>query len=641
MNAFKQALVGTYSDSDTVIELNSISDTVGAPDYLVSGVPLILYDSLFGNPADSNNAGDYEIVLVTGVNYATNEITVTRAQESTTAQTIGTGWSAVYGLTQAGLDGKINVDDIVNDLTTGGTTVPLSAEQGKVLQDNKLNKNEFTEATAKSDFTDTDSFLRWDSVSGALRRFTWANLKTALGSLHNVKDFGAVGDGSENDTTAIQNALNHIKSIGGGTLYFPAGTYMSNRLYYNEADNLTILGEDRGSTILKLIGQTAGGSGWGGVLNISGTSATLSKNIKISDITFDGNRDNITPDGGMTDVESFDMEHVDGFYVSNCNFIEGYAEGFDADHVFNGTIINCYAENCGKFGFHVTREGAGQHSENVNLTSCFAKNCGNYEPFLSQSGRYRGGINVNYGRNLNVMNCTLIDNAIGIIARNELADSTFTGNKMYGSKIFAFAVASGIKNCVISKNVIDGACTEALDNPIAPSNIAALRVTGAVLNNIITDNFIKNVDTYDGVFLGASSNGNRVLDNIFDGVDGDDIVDTGTNNAVPIVSLDFSADSNFSAGTAVLVRVGNTVTLQINESATHSSSSEVSTAVGFIPEGLRPRSLVHTIYTNSASAIRRIAIATDGSITFTYRDYSGSFSNQTTTGSTAVITYCI
>ena len=111
MNAFKQSLVGTYTTTDTVIELNSISDTPGNPDYLVTGVPLILYDSLFGNPADSNNAGDYEIVLVTDVNYATNEITVTRAQENTTAQTISAGWSAVYGLTQAMLDGKEPIKD--------------------------------------------------------------------------------------------------------------------------------------------------------------------------------------------------------------------------------------------------------------------------------------------------------------------------------------------------------------------------------------------------------------------------------------------------------------------------------------------------------------------------------------------------
>ncbi len=44
----------------------------------------------------------------------------------------------------------------------------------------------------------------------------------------NVKDFGAKGDGSTNDTAAIQNA---IKSLGsGGSVYFPAGTYVQNDL---------------------------------------------------------------------------------------------------------------------------------------------------------------------------------------------------------------------------------------------------------------------------------------------------------------------------------------------------------------------------------------------------------------------------
>ena len=38
-----------------------------------------------------------------------------------------------------------------------------------------------------------------------------------------VKDFGAVGDGSTNDTTAIQNALN--AAAGTSKLFIPAGTY--------------------------------------------------------------------------------------------------------------------------------------------------------------------------------------------------------------------------------------------------------------------------------------------------------------------------------------------------------------------------------------------------------------------------------
>lgn len=40
-----------------------------------------------------------------------------------------------------------------------------------------------------------------------------------------VKDFGAVGDGVANDTTAIQNAVAYLASTGGGTLFFPGGTY--------------------------------------------------------------------------------------------------------------------------------------------------------------------------------------------------------------------------------------------------------------------------------------------------------------------------------------------------------------------------------------------------------------------------------
>jgi hypothetical protein len=41
----------------------------------------------------------------------------------------------------------------------------------------------------------------------------------------NVKSFGAKGDGTTDDTTAIQNAINAVNTLGGGTVYLPAGTY--------------------------------------------------------------------------------------------------------------------------------------------------------------------------------------------------------------------------------------------------------------------------------------------------------------------------------------------------------------------------------------------------------------------------------
>jgi hypothetical protein len=45
------------------------------------------------------------------------------------------------------------------------------------------------------------------------------------GAPYNVLDYGATGKGTTNDVAAIQDAVAAIKTAGGGTLYFPKGTY--------------------------------------------------------------------------------------------------------------------------------------------------------------------------------------------------------------------------------------------------------------------------------------------------------------------------------------------------------------------------------------------------------------------------------
>ena len=62
--------------------------------------------------------------------------------------------------------------------------------------------------------------------TGATARTVQARLRDSI----SVKDFGAVGDGTANDTTAIQNAINAAGALGpgGGTVYFPPGTYRIN-----------------------------------------------------------------------------------------------------------------------------------------------------------------------------------------------------------------------------------------------------------------------------------------------------------------------------------------------------------------------------------------------------------------------------
>ena len=76
-----------------------------------------------------------------------------------------------------------------------------------------------------------------------------------------VKDFGATGNGSTDDTTAIQNAFNSV-FVTGGTIYFPAGVYnVTSTLTINRngisgvpgqtSQRVNIDGAGKGSAVIK------------------------------------------------------------------------------------------------------------------------------------------------------------------------------------------------------------------------------------------------------------------------------------------------------------------------------------------------------------------------------------------------------
>ena len=53
-------------------------------------------------------------------------------------------------------------------------------------------------------------------------------VQNKLQETFSVKDFNAVGDGITDDTAAIQAGINYVVNQGGGTLYFPEGSYLLN-----------------------------------------------------------------------------------------------------------------------------------------------------------------------------------------------------------------------------------------------------------------------------------------------------------------------------------------------------------------------------------------------------------------------------
>jgi len=79
------------------------------------------------------------------------------------------------------------------------------------------------------------------------------SLKGAIGGVddgYNVKAFGATGDGSTDDTAAIQAAINAAEAAGGGEAFLPAGEYIISAALDIDSDNVTVCGAGIGATII-------------------------------------------------------------------------------------------------------------------------------------------------------------------------------------------------------------------------------------------------------------------------------------------------------------------------------------------------------------------------------------------------------
>lgn len=65
-----------------------------------------------------------------------------------------------------------------------------------------------------------------------------------------VTDFGAKGNGLDNDTQAIQRAIDYITSSGGGVVDIPVGVYVMDNI--SVTGNVMLQGESREDSVLKM-----------------------------------------------------------------------------------------------------------------------------------------------------------------------------------------------------------------------------------------------------------------------------------------------------------------------------------------------------------------------------------------------------
>ena len=170
----------------------------------------------------------------------------------------------------------------------------------------------------------------------------------------NVCTYGAQGDGTTDDSGAIQSALDACHDAGGGTVYFPVGTYLLNSCVYYDS-NMTLLFEKgavlkRGSASLRyLLANDISNT----VTEYNGTH-----DVRIIGATFDGNSAFSITSSNDNKCTLLNTGHAKNITVENCTFKNGnvwhYYEVAASENV---KIINCIFDGSNYGGTTQQQEG--------------------------------------------------------------------------------------------------------------------------------------------------------------------------------------------------------------------------------------------------------------------------------------------
>lgn len=399
-------------------------------------------------------------------------------------------------------------------------------------------------------YNDSLAFRNFANSGNLLLNFNSSNRLSVNGNpvtVINVKDFGATGDGATDDTTAIQAALT-ASPASGGTVFFPAGTYIISAALVPE-NNTQMVGEGKCASVLSVgSGHTISTSS----ANIGYVHVTDANNLKIHNLKFlgfgaysgvaftnpygGGNSVGFTNDDNAIRVEfSTGVSNVE---ITGCEFtgiglgiaILGNTLGE------NITIRDNYFHNLGKGavrlyncqGFDVsnnrisavvgnltdaadTNTAHSKFGDGILLCSCRDGVCyGNYI-----SNYVRGGI---------LIEPQAFPILTGSTHTNTTVDNlSSTTNIQVGMKVVGTGVTAGTKVASITNST-----TIVLDTATTGTASVSLQFITESRRIAITDNFISNQNTQRGdqpgvgIYVGDSYTLHPIMlqNNLIDGMYG-------------------------------------------------------------------------------------------------------------------------
>ena len=331
-----------------------------------------------------------------------------------------------------------------------------------------------------------------------------------IGSGHyDVTHYGATGDGATDDAVACQAALDAAKAAGGGTVYFPAGTYIVGLLSDNGqthstkikgglkiGDNTTVCG-DGFSSILKVDADSYSNATWSkmGVF-VNDDLAGGNSNITIRDLKLDGNQTNVVL--AATEQELIDFVSVTNSLIENLYLTDSVQDTIDLDTCTDITINNIIVKNpvAEKANMYNGVHGGGTR---ISVTNSYFEYCGEAriaaDDFFAAIDISAEGAKVSGNV---IKNC-----ARGVTMATGAVDSIISNNSITNCDRAGIKIISGASRTIVSNNAVNNVNIDASGDDDDQWCIYAEASNTTIANNIL--NFgsqkkgIKAITTTQGV----------------------------------------------------------------------------------------------------------------------------------------------
>lgn len=320
-----------------------------------------------------------------------------------------------------------------------------------------------------------------------------AAARAALGvdQVVDVTNYGATGNGTTDDTTAI-HAARTAAGIG-GKVYFPAGTYLVDGLTASVADQTWQLAA--GATVEMKTGASE-------ILKVTGAG------VIITGGTFDGSNgtahdgsqqgllieaDNVTIDGATvidSPLYGIRANNHDGFTVTGCTVVNSYGEGIffqnslsasHSDIVIKDNYIDNSSGGDRSSGIYVRGDTATKRVQRVVISRNTV-----VAPY-SQAPGVTGAVIVWNGTDFVVSDNILIGTNLSVTCPNAVM-ATISNNTIRGFDAYAIELPAGgggvVENVSIVGNLIDPDGTTATTGITTnSSNINNVSIIGNTIRN--------------------------------------------------------------------------------------------------------------------------------------------------------------